>query len=37
VYRWFREGKMPVPACRLESGTIWVDVAAEDATGRVVL
>ena len=28
---------MPVPARRLESGTIWVDVAAEPATGRVVL
>jgi putative resolvase len=28
---------MPVPARRLESGTIWVDVAAEAATGRVVL
>jgi putative resolvase len=28
---------MPVPARRLESGTIWVDVAAESATGRVVL
>ena len=27
---------MPVPARRLESGTIWVDVAAESATGRVV-
>ena len=28
---------MPVPARRLEWGTIWVDVASEDATGRVVL
>ena len=28
---------MPVPARRLESGTSWVDVAAESATGRVVL
>jgi putative resolvase len=28
---------MPVPARRLESGTIWVDVAPEDITGRVVL
>jgi putative resolvase len=28
---------MPVPARRLESGTIWVDVAPEAATGRVVL
>ena len=27
---------MPVPADRLESGTIWVDVAAEDTSGRVV-
>jgi hypothetical protein len=36
-YRWFREGKMPVAARRLESGTIWVDVAAEKTTGRMVL
>lgn len=28
---------MPVPARRLESGTIWVDAAAADTTGRVVL
>jgi putative resolvase len=28
---------MPVPARRLESGTIWVSAAPEDTTGRVVL
>jgi putative resolvase len=37
AYRWFREDKMPVPARRLESGTIWVDAAPEGASGRVVL
>jgi putative resolvase len=37
AYRWFREDKMPVPARRLESGTIWVDAAPEDTSGRVVL
>ncbi|MFL6055655.1 MAG: IS607 family transposase [Actinoallomurus sp.] len=37
AYRWFREDKMPVPARRLESGTIWVDAAPADTTGRVVL
>lgn len=28
---------MPVPARRLESGTIWVDAAPDDMAGRVVL
>lgn len=28
---------MPVPARRLESGTIWVDAAGTDASGRVVV
>ncbi len=28
---------MPVPARRLESGTIWVDVPAVEATGRTVV
>jgi len=37
AYRWFREDKMPVPARRLESGTIWVDAGPADTTGRVVL
>ena len=37
AYRWFREGRMPVPARRLESGTIWVDVAPTAADGRVVV
>jgi putative resolvase len=27
AYRWFREGTMPVPARRLPSGTIMVDLA----------
>jgi putative resolvase len=37
AYRWFREDKMPVPARRLASGTIWVDAAPADTAGRVVL
>ncbi len=37
AYRWFREGRMPVAARRLESGTIWVDVAEMPAPGRVVV
>jgi len=37
AYRWFREDKMPVPARRLESGTIWVEAAPAESTGRVVL
>ncbi|MGH3171602.1 MAG: IS607 family transposase [Trebonia sp.] len=37
AYRWFREGQMPVPARRLESGTIWVDAAPADDSGRVVV
>src|SRR5438034_8326571 len=32
AYRWFREGTMPVPARRLPTGTIMVDVATP--TGR---
>ena len=36
AYRWFREDRMPVPARRLESGTIWVDAAPADEPGRVV-
>ena len=28
---------MPVPARRLESGTIWVDAAAADNTGKTVI
>src|SRR5260370_36984374 len=27
AYRWFRQDRMPVPARRLASGTIWVDAA----------
>ncbi|HZE33971.1 MAG TPA: IS607 family transposase [Actinoallomurus sp.] len=37
AYRWFREEKMPVPARRLESGTIWVDATSAETAGRVVL
>lgn len=37
AYRWFREGRMPVPALRLESGRIWRDVAPAAAGGRVVM
>jgi putative resolvase len=37
AYQWFREDKMPVPARRLESGTIWVDAAPADTAGRVVV
>ncbi|MET8312416.1 IS607 family transposase, partial [Micromonospora sp. NPDC005173] len=35
--RWFREGTMPVPARRLPSGTIMVDVVSVDAQGQVVV
>ncbi len=35
--RWFREDRMPVPARRLESGTIWVDAVPADESGRVVV
>ena len=37
AYRWFREDRMPVAARRLESGTIWVDVADARPDGRVVV
>ncbi|MBM0228364.1 IS607 family transposase [Micromonospora sp. ATA51] len=37
AYRWFREGTMPVPARRLPSGTIMVDVAGDDTRGQVVV
>ncbi|MEU1983941.1 IS607 family transposase [Nocardia sp. NPDC019395] len=37
AYRWFREDRMPVPARRLDSGTIWVDVAEVSTAGRVVV
>ena len=37
AYRWFREDRMPVPARRLESGTIWVDAPAAEETGRPVV
>ena len=37
AYRWFREGRMPMPARRLDSGTIWVEVAEMSAAGRVVV
>jgi putative resolvase len=37
AYRWFREDRMPVPARRLESGTIWVDTTPADDAGRTVV
>ena len=37
AYRWFREDRMPVPARRLASGTIWVDAAMAGEPGRVVV
>jgi putative resolvase len=37
AYRWFRQDRMPVPARRLPSGTIWVDAAPARAAGDVVL
>nr|WP_011117234.1 IS607 family transposase [Mycobacterium celatum]AAK40077.1 Rv0921-like protein [Mycobacterium celatum] len=37
AYRWFREGRMPVPARRLESGTIWVDAPASGESGHTVV
>ncbi|WP_406037000.1 IS607 family transposase [Micromonospora sp. NBC_00898] len=37
AYRWFREGTMPVPARRLPSGTILVDVADTAPQDQVVV
>ncbi|MET7333774.1 IS607 family transposase [Nonomuraea sp. NPDC005650] len=37
AYRWFREGKMPVPARRLPTGTIVVDIPAAGNSGGVAL
>ena len=37
AYRWFREDRMPVPARRLESGTIWVDTPDGGEVGRTVV
>jgi putative resolvase len=37
AYWWFREGRMPVPARRLASGTIWVDAAPGACRGRTVV
>jgi putative resolvase len=37
AYRWFREGIMPVPARRLPSGTIMVEVADAAQQGHVVV
>lgn len=37
AYRWFREDRMPVPARRLESGTIWVDAPTAGEPGRTVV
>jgi putative resolvase len=33
AYRWFRQGTMPVPAQRLPSGTILVEVPSSDNDG----
>jgi putative resolvase len=33
AYRWFRQGTMPVPARRLPSGTILVEVPRSDNDG----
>ncbi len=33
AYRWFRQDRMPVPARRLASGTIWVDAAPGGGCG----
>ena len=37
AYRWFREGTLPVPARRLPSGTIMVEVADPAPQGQVVV
>lgn len=37
AYRWFRQDRMPVPARRLPSGTIWVDTVPCDKAGGAVL
>jgi putative resolvase len=37
AYRWFRQDRMPVPARRLASGTIWVDTVPCDEAGCAVL
>ena len=37
AYRWFGLDRMPVPARRLASGTILVDVEPRGDGGRVVL
>ncbi|MFF5209328.1 IS607 family transposase [Streptosporangium sp. NPDC000396] len=37
AYRWFREGKMPVPARRLPTGTIVVDGPAAESPGGAAL
>jgi putative resolvase len=37
AYRWFRQGTMPVPAQRLPSGTILVEVSGSPPGGRAVL
>ncbi len=33
AYRWFRDGRLPVPARRLPSGRIWIEQALPAATG----
>jgi putative resolvase len=36
AYRWFRKGKMSVAAPRLVLGTIWVESAQPETSGRTV-
>ena len=33
AWKWFRDGKLPVPAVRTPSGTILVEVPRASATG----
>jgi hypothetical protein len=37
AFRWFGEDRMPAPARRLASGTIWVDVVPGGDGGRVMV
>jgi len=37
AYWWFRQDRMPVPARRLASGTIWAVAAPVGESGRVVV
>ena len=37
AYRWFRQDRLPVPARRLESGTIWVEQQDARPSGGTVV